>query len=270
MATERKKGKFKFITDTELVSKYKIHLSTIIASQENSRKDDSNDEIVEIEEPQEKDTLKLPAIREFNQQFMLSNTPKFLELYPGGASNYMKECDSSRLPPRLNGVTNSVGNVKDLNIKYVHYYSCFSIGDRYAAAMSKTMRYLSPTFIHMKSNRLTCRGVGSILLNLCSTIKVINLSFNNIGGEGTTKIYDYLKTNSDSLQSIDLESCHLGDSNTIKICTALKKQTALNTVILDRNSITNNSCDAIKKMIKGVYTIRVVSLYWNSIQYVTY
>lgn len=70
-----------------------------------------------------------------------------------------------------------------------------------------------------------------------------------------------------SLQLLNLENCYLGDLNTIKVCKSLKRQMALNTIILDRNSITNISCKSIEKMIKNVYTLKHVSLYWNTIQY---
>ena len=76
----------------------------------------SEEDIVEIEDFDKK-TVTLPTLKDFNTQFLISNTIRYQELYPEGTSNYILHCGNERLLPKVNGIT-SINNTKSINVKY--------------------------------------------------------------------------------------------------------------------------------------------------------
>jgi hypothetical protein len=120
MSSPTSKSKLsRYISDPNKLTQIKAKVANIYSSQYIDIKahEPSIEEIVEIEE--DRKTLALPSIMDFNHQYLISNTTKFLELYPEGTSNYMVQCESARLPPRSNGLISLSSPAKGMNVKYI-------------------------------------------------------------------------------------------------------------------------------------------------------
>jgi hypothetical protein len=108
----------RYISDPNKLTQIKAKVANIYSSQCIIKTHEpSIEDIVEIDE--DKKTLALPSIMDFNHQYLISNTTKFLELYPEGTSNYMVQCESARLPPRSNGLISLNSPAKGMNVKYI-------------------------------------------------------------------------------------------------------------------------------------------------------
>lgn len=124
MATQSKSKLARYISDPNKLTIIKEKVASIYNSQnEIKTHEPSIEDIVELEE--DKKTLTLPSIKDFNHQYLISNTTKFLELYPEGTSNYMVQCESARLPPRSNGLIAINSPAKTMNVKYISHQPLF-------------------------------------------------------------------------------------------------------------------------------------------------
>ena len=59
----------------------------------------------------------LPAIKMFNNKFMVSNKAAFTEETHSATFAYLRACETSRRPPRLNGIAKVRGVSTDINLK---------------------------------------------------------------------------------------------------------------------------------------------------------
>jgi hypothetical protein len=72
------------------------------------------------------------------------------------------------------------------------------MGDKYAAALSKSVKHLRPIILNLSGNRISYKGATEIVGNLCPYTKHLDLSRNSLGPEGMRSIRSFLETKAES------------------------------------------------------------------------
>ncbi len=72
------------------------------------------------------------------------------------------------------------------------------MGDKYAAALSKSLKHLKPVKINLSGNRISSRGAAEIVNSLCPYTKFLDFSRNSIGPDGAQAIRLFLDTKAES------------------------------------------------------------------------
>ena len=144
--------------------------------------------------------------------------------------DYLKCTDKFKLPPRTLGVVQrnvtslkklSTNNDKDntniykkkkarISIGYIYIYIYiqfrqFSIGDKYALAMSHSLPSIKLKTLELNNNRLSNSGVLPILRNLAKTVKTLNLAKNNLTVPSYRLIAQIITDEKYQLQELILE-----------------------------------------------------------------
>jgi len=128
--------------------------------------------------------------------------------------NQMGSIGAGYIAMLLNGTLND-------RITKVSLRGC-NIGDAGAAKFGKALREQSP-------------------------MRALDLSFNNISGDGMNALSQSLRTS--SLSVLDLGSNHLGNKGVSQLATSLAKSSALTVLYLDRNDISDSGAVALSKAI---------------------
>jgi len=139
------------------------------------------------------------------------------------------------------------------------------MGDSYATALSKGIKFINPEFVNLADNRMTNVGSSSIIKSLKGSVKYLNVSQNQIDGEGANILGDFLKSKANMLRGLNLENTKLGDSGTIALCQQLVDHPRLTDLNLAKNHITDASCDAISTLISDTFYLASLILHWNLI-----
>jgi len=110
---------------------------------------------------------------------------------------------------------------------------------------------------------LDCDGASHLAqaLKTNTALKDINLGFNRKMGKGAAEIACALKENT-SLEKVYLCSCDIDDETVNKIALALQenKKTALKTIDLSGNKITNAGAERLVQALKENSTIEEIDL----------
>ena len=77
----------------------------------------------------------------------------------------------------------------------------YKMGDKYAAALSKSVKHLKPIMINLSGNRITHKGATEIVSNLCPYTKFLDFSRNSIGPEGVKAIRSFMETKAESYKN---------------------------------------------------------------------
>ena len=72
------------------------------------------------------------------------------------------------------------------------------MGDKYAAALSKSVKHLRPIMINLSGNRISQKGATEIVSNLCPYTKHLDLSRNSLGPEGIRAVRSFLESKAES------------------------------------------------------------------------
>ena len=144
--------------------------------------------------------------------------------------------------------------------------SSYKMGNSYARALSKGLKLLTHEIVKLADNRLTESGTLSLIKELKSTTKYLDLSYNILGSVSVRELGDFVKTRAISLRGLNLENTHLGDTGTIELCALLSDHPRLAEINLARNGITDLSCKAIAAFINDTFYLLSVNLHWNTIR----
>ena len=72
------------------------------------------------------------------------------------------------------------------------------MGDKYAEALSKSLKQLKPVKLNLSGNRISSKGVTEIVNSLCPYTKFLDFSQNSIGPDGTKAIRLFLDSKAES------------------------------------------------------------------------
>ena len=139
------------------------------------------------------------------------------------------------------------------------------MGDCYASALSKSLKYTNPEIINLSDNRLSKIGSYKVLKNLKSSISYLNISQNTLGSSCANKLGLFLKAKANLLRVLNLENTKLGDIGAISLCKQLIDHPRLTELNLAKNHITDLSADAISQVVYDTFYLMSLILHWNSI-----
>lgn len=172
---------------------------------------------------------------------------------------YLHKIDEKKLAPIPMGVFKRKGNIKEVDI------GMYSIGNRYAEALSEGISMLSPTKVQVNDNRLTDQGVSNILSSLSvENLLDLNLSNNKVSIENLKTLGKFIASRFSVLKILKLEGLNLRDLGCRIICKALKKNQSLLELNLAKNSIEGNK--TLKSYISKTATLQKLDLHWNLIR----
>ena len=114
----------------------------------------------------------------------------------------------------------------------------------------------------LSSCNLTSDGVGEVVSGLSDnhTLRVLNLSLNQIRSEGAVTIATMLKTNS-SLERLDLVRCSIDSSGGVELGTALERNKTLRELRLSQNALGNNGVRGLSVGLENNSSLEDLTLY---------
>jgi hypothetical protein len=209
--------------------------------------------------------IGLSAKMEFYDTY--KNLPKYTQRnqYEGIESSpnmpFLQQVEKSRLRPIPLGVVRRKGSPYDFDLQSMR------IGDEYANALSKSLKFIKPVErLNLKANRLTDRGASCILKSAdLSRLKEINLSHNKVGQETVLQLLE-LVSSSSYIKSLSLESTSLTSEEIVEVCEALQSNTTIKRLNLARNNISDHAAQALGKFLSQSKSIRYLDLHWNKIR----
>jgi len=97
------------------------------------------------------------------------------------------------------------------------------MGNKYAMALSSSMKYLKTEKLNLHSNNLGTNGSSAILSNLSNHLTELDLSKNNMGDEAMPKLVSWLENLAGKckLQYLNLSDNKLSDQSLYNLSEAL-------------------------------------------------
>ena len=172
---------------------------------------------------------------------------------------YLQKINEKKLSPIPMGMVKHRGDAADFDL------GMYSMGDRYAEALSEGINLLSPVKLQLNDNRLSELGVAKILTKLTYNQLIdLNLSNNKVSIDNLLQLEGILANKACILQVLKLEGLNLKDTGCAIVCKALKKNHTLLELNLAKNHIEGNK--TLSSYIEHTSTLQKLDLHWNAIR----
>ena len=197
---------------------------------------------------------------DFVESYKYLNSPKFNDSKTASpVLKYLNKIDEKKLTPIPMGVFKRKGNIRELDI------GMYSIGNRYAEALSEGIQLLTLTKVQLNDNRLTEDGIKNILASLSvENLMDLNISNNKASVDNLKTLAGFVASRFSVLKILKLEGMNLKDQGCAIICKALKKNQTLLELNLAKNSIEGNK--TLCSYISQTQTLQKLDLHWNLIR----
>lgn len=172
---------------------------------------------------------------------------------------YLHKIDEKKLTPIPMGVFKRKGNIREVDI------SMYSIGNRYAEALSEGIHMLSPVKLQINDNRLSEEGIETIITSLNPEELIdLNISNNKVSPDNLILLSKFVSSRQSVLKILKLEGLNLRDSGCSVICKALKRSKTILELDLAKNSIEGNK--TLNSFILQTNTLQKLDLHWNLVR----
>ena len=207
-------------------------------------------------------TAKLEYIDNYSKLQKVRETERFHHQETSPITEYLSQIDRSRLKPESMGLIRRKGREEVIDV------AMYSMGDRYAEALSKGIKHITClSHLNVSSNRLTDFGATQLVDNLApDTVISIDLSNNQITGRTVDKISEVIDDTRCKLQMLGLEGNKLGDSPIDMLMRTLGYNETLLELNLARNLLSDYAARTIALYVKESKSLQKLDLHWNNIR----
>ena len=137
---------------------------------------------------QKSSCIGLSAIKSFNEKYKAFNKGSSEFRASSKTALYLKEIASNFHTPRPMGLVKLNGLSTSIDIDQ------YKAGDSYAPALSQSIKQLKPLVLNISDNRLTNKGLSTIVKSLSHTICDLDLSKNKIGKDAVESLCGYFNS----------------------------------------------------------------------------
>ncbi|CDW83691.1 UNKNOWN [Stylonychia lemnae] len=182
-----------------------------------------------------------------------------------GATAFLNQVEKLKITPKPFIINREARNHQRGLINLNQY----SIGDEYAQAISSSLIKLKPNIINAANNRLSSKGVISIIKQINSLrVEQLDISDNKFDIEAIRELTkSVFMPNSDSnITYLNLSKNKLGDEAIKILCQSLLGYKSLTKLDLSKTEVTNDGAKSIGHLLEHNNELKELVLSWNKIR----
>ena len=167
------------------------------------------------------------------------------------------------LTPQRLGIIRMGGpqHLKEINCE------SYSMGDKYAQAFGTGISILDQTrAINLRNNRLSNKGTLSILENMPTGVKKLNLAGNQFGIPGYKKLGKIIRNYEMNLRELSIEGVSGGDTGAQLLCKSIPFSPDLRFLNISKNQLSDKGAGYLSVLLKQTTKLNVLFLHWNMIK----